>query len=782
MSHADASAATLTAEATSSTTDNTVAATHRSVSGMFAGGLTGGAAAWGALQIGATGSNTENAAAATGTNGSPSVAPIAVTMAPPPLVVDSTPTPSPQVSTTNANSSAQQFPTSSSFGGLQLAGLAAAATAAGAAFLPSASSAAASAALVRRPSGLASSMLLGLAPAVPPPASSSTAIPTSGVAASAGETVTAGTATAGPSSSAAASSVIFTPSSMAQETAGQRATRSLSYSITSVSSVNASAVAVSSASASTASILMLFDPSAVSPDLSSASNTHASSATFRFSSSASPAHAHSHPARPFSPLTSNPAATQAAAAAAVAAGPLTLAPAPVPAASPALRKSFTTGATATMSSIRQKIREQISGMRKEKGRRDQEEIVREWSTCLAKWNQYQPAVSGAAASFNGGSGLTPKELAANQKKLSGMLLSSGIPSHMRASVWLLMIGNGLGLTPQLFEDLRTSCAEKRKEYEAWRRQTNSNHLNAKHRHLAEAEAAAAAAAAAAASAGATAASSSAADAVPSAPSTDPSASPVSSSSASMPTFHPSPSPSPSASSAAGGGGGLGGGGGSATPQSTSTIHSFDSVDASLDPSCAMFSLIDQDLPRTFPELQFFHHDGPYEVPLRVVLEATAAYRAQKERERIQALAMQEMGDPAVAAAQFPSGSAPAPVFESSSASTSGYVQGMSFLASILFLALGDDDPFLAFVALTNLLENPAEPLSQLFSMRMEIMEDWLLRFDAQFLTSLPKLHAHFSAGIGLTPDMYLYKCQYGQRRMQLFPARSHLWFLRLLTC
>lgn len=540
--------------------------------------------------------------------------------------------------------------------------------------------------------------------------------------------------------SAAASSVIFTPSSMAQETAGQRATRSLSYSITSVSS--ASAAAVPAAPSSTASILTLFDPSAVSPDLSSASNTHASSASFRFSSSASPAHG--HPARPFSPLTSNPAAAQAAAAAAVAAGPLALAPAPVPAVSPVLRKSFATGATATMSSIRQKIREQISGMRKEKGRRDQEDVVREWSTCLAKWNQYQPAVSGAAASLNG-SGLSQKDLASNQKKLSGMLLSSGIPSHMRASVWLLMIGNGLGLTPQSFEALRASCAEKRKEYEAWRKQTNSNHLNAKHRHLAEAEAAAAAAAAAAV----TAASSSGAEAVPAAANSDPTASPASSSSAFLPTFHPSPSPSPSSSASS-----TAAAAGSATPQSVaSTLSSFDSgTDASLDPSCAMFSLIDQDLPRTFPELAFFHHDGPYEEPLRVVLEATAAFRAARERERIQALALQEMGDPSLVP-----GSAPAPVFESSSASSSGYVQGMSFLASILFLALGDDDPFLAFVALTNLLENPAEPLSQLFSMRLEIMEDWLLRFDAQFLTSLPKLHAHFSHSIGLSTDMFLYK-------------------------
>ena len=70
-------------------------------------------------------------------------------------------------------------------------------------------------------------------------------------------------------------------------------------------------------------------------------------------------------------------------------------------------------------------------------------------------------------------------------------------------------------------------------------------------------------------------------------------------------------------------------------------------------------LIAQDLPRTFPELAFFHGDGPLAQSLQDVLEAYVCYRPDV-----------------------------------------GYVQGMSYLAAILLLYMDD---FTAFQCFANLL-------------------------------------------------------------------------------
>jgi hypothetical protein len=85
----------------------------------------------------------------------------------------------------------------------------------------------------------------------------------------------------------------------------------------------------------------------------------------------------------------------------------------------------------------------------------------------------------------------------------------------------------------------------------------------------------------------------------------------------------------------------------------------------------------------------------------------------------------------------------------------GYVQGMSFLASILLLALGDD-PFLCFLALANLLENPAERLSELFAMDAATTENYLDQFSAQLTASLPHLAKHFEE-VGVKHAMYIFK-------------------------
>lgn len=158
--------------------------------------------------------------------------------------------------------------------------------------------------------------------------------------------------------------------------------------------------------------------------------------------------------------------------------------------------------------------------------------------------------------------------------------------------------------------------------------------------------------------------------------------------------------------------------------------------APLDARLSLFAVIDQDLPRTFPELAFFHADGPYEAPLRNVLECTALYRIKHATTRVSNGSYSDPDSPV-------------------SFLQTGYVQGMSFLASILLLALGDDE-FLCFVALANLLENPAERLSALFSMEARETDHYLAQFEAQMRLSLPALARHFD-DIHLRPDMYIFR-------------------------
>lgn len=85
------------------------------------------------------------------------------------------------------------------------------------------------------------------------------------------------------------------------------------------------------------------------------------------------------------------------------------------------------------------------------------------------------------------------------------------------------------------------------------------------------------------------------------------------------------------------------------------------------------NLIPLDLPRTFPSLSFFRVGGPLYGQLRQVLEAYVCYRPDV-----------------------------------------GYVQGMSYLASMFLLFL---DPFDAFVCLANVLNRPM--LLRLYRMDMD---------------------------------------------------------------
>jgi hypothetical protein len=349
-----------------------------------------------------------------------------------------------------------------------------------------------------------------------------------------------------------------------------------------------------------------------------------------------------------------------------------------------------------------------------------EELQKEWSGIIARWNEYQ--LNGLAASSN----LSASTLRDNQSRLTKLLLTHGIPSNLRPTVWMLLIGNTLGITPAQWRELKEESRRNRREYERWKRRVNNSNMG---------QAAAAAAAAAAAS-----------TQQHQSEQTSRSVTTASESSTDAPIGAVSPVSSPVA------------------PLSPST--------SSLPPHLSLFSLIDQDLPRTFPELKFFHverqeqqsdgrgmdgeggegehkeqqesEEGGYGDALKEVLECASLFRL-KHASTLDGSPSNDPNSP-----------------PSSSTATVGYVQGMSFLASILLLSLGDDS-FLVFLALANLLENPCERLSELFSMDAHATRGYLEQFQRQMGQSLPGLAQHFEQ-VGIQPDMYMFKCQSRSRQ------------------
>lgn len=115
-------------------------------------------------------------------------------------------------------------------------------------------------------------------------------------------------------------------------------------------------------------------------------------------------------------------------------------------------------------------------------------------------------------------------------------------------------------------------------------------------------------------------------------------------------------------------------------------------------------LLDQDLPRTFPEYAFFHTSGM----LREVLQTYVVFRPDM-----------------------------------------GYVQGMSYLASMLLLYL--DDEFECFKAFANMLNQHF--FFHFYQLERSTIEHHLRVFEHFFHATLPLLSNHFQRH-SITPDMY----------------------------
>ncbi|CAJ0920735.1 unnamed protein product, partial [Mesorhabditis belari] len=123
---------------------------------------------------------------------------------------------------------------------------------------------------------------------------------------------------------------------------------------------------------------------------------------------------------------------------------------------------------------------------------------------------------------------------------------------------------------------------------------------------------------------------------------------------------------------------------------------------------ASMAQIHLDVSRTFPALGIFQNGGPYHDLLHKLLGAYACYRPDV-----------------------------------------GYVQSMSFIASILLLQM---EPFPAFVAFANLLNQPLQ--QSFFRLKQPAMTEYFIAFDLFFQQELPALHARFDE-IDLRPDIYL---------------------------
>ncbi len=121
-------------------------------------------------------------------------------------------------------------------------------------------------------------------------------------------------------------------------------------------------------------------------------------------------------------------------------------------------------------------------------------------------------------------------------------------------------------------------------------------------------------------------------------------------------------------------------------------------------------MIRTDIPRTFPNLKIFHEGGPLHDALVSVIQAYVEYRPDV-----------------------------------------GYVQGMSYLASILLLNL---DQFEAFVALANLLNR--ELYFNFFRMDVSRMRVYMDTYAHLLRDKLPKVDAALTR-MGVSGDMYLFE-------------------------
>eukprot|EP00472_Partenskyella_glossopodia_P013023 CAMPEP_0197523654 /NCGR_PEP_ID=MMETSP1318-20131121/8539_1 /TAXON_ID=552666 /ORGANISM="Partenskyella glossopodia, Strain RCC365" /LENGTH=493 /DNA_ID=CAMNT_0043076413 /DNA_START=8 /DNA_END=1489 /DNA_ORIENTATION=- len=121
-------------------------------------------------------------------------------------------------------------------------------------------------------------------------------------------------------------------------------------------------------------------------------------------------------------------------------------------------------------------------------------------------------------------------------------------------------------------------------------------------------------------------------------------------------------------------------------------------------------IIQADIPRTFPQLKFFHQEGPLHTPLLEVLQSYVCYRPDV-----------------------------------------GYVQGMSYLAAILLLNMSTLD---AFQCLANLLNQ--DIYFAFFRMDVEQMKTHLRVYQSLLKEKLPNLHKHFET-VEIKPGMYLYE-------------------------
>lgn len=120
--------------------------------------------------------------------------------------------------------------------------------------------------------------------------------------------------------------------------------------------------------------------------------------------------------------------------------------------------------------------------------------------------------------------------------------------------------------------------------------------------------------------------------------------------------------------------------------------------------------IELDIPRTFPHLKIFHAGGPLYDPLMTVLLSYSIYHPE-----------------------------------------TGYVQGMSYLASVLLLNMEEHD---AFIALANLLHQKV--FYSFFQVDSAHMAFMTLIFNKLFAETFPSMFRHFQS-IGLVSEMFLFE-------------------------
>ncbi len=123
--------------------------------------------------------------------------------------------------------------------------------------------------------------------------------------------------------------------------------------------------------------------------------------------------------------------------------------------------------------------------------------------------------------------------------------------------------------------------------------------------------------------------------------------------------------------------------------------------------------ISVDLNRTFPKLAFFRHDGSHHKPLKRVLAAYCFYRPD-----------------------------------------CGYVQGMSFLAAMLLLQMGIEDPYETFVLLVNIMGRDDGKLLKFYKLNTQENKEVYDTFNSVLSTKLPHVYKHLK-NVGVTPEMYL---------------------------